>query len=119
MLLRELSLMTDGRTDCASAAPPLIDRADIVAETGTQNRPDLARREAASVASACWAANLAKQLLFCGDSSHFNVVSDVDKFDTVLVRELCMRPAELATVYRCCVSQELEWLADRRSDPVA
>jgi hypothetical protein len=44
-------------TGCALAAPPPIDGNTIVADTRLENNPDLARREAASAASACWVAH--------------------------------------------------------------
>ena len=50
MVLRE-----EHPTGCALAAPPPIDGNHIVADTGAENAYDLARREAASAASACWA----------------------------------------------------------------
>ena len=54
---RHMCLMSCQLTGCALAAPPLIDGKHIVADTNTENNPDLARREAASAASACWAAD--------------------------------------------------------------
>ena len=43
-------------TGCALAAPPPIHGKVIVADTDAKNNTDLARREAASAARACWAA---------------------------------------------------------------
>ena len=50
-------MQSDGPTDWRSAAPPIIDQECLQAKYSMQNRPDLARRAAASAATQCSAAS--------------------------------------------------------------